>query len=51
LQDIGDRYGISRERVRQVEKSVIKKMRGFFKDELPDFHSYAEDSETELSEP
>jgi RNA polymerase sigma-32 factor len=25
LQEIGDRYGISRERVRQVEKNIVKK--------------------------
>jgi RNA polymerase sigma-32 factor len=43
LQEIGDRYGISRERVRQVEKSIVKKMREYFKDELPDFASYIED--------
>lgn len=42
LQEIGDRYGISRERVRQVEKNIIKKMREFFKREIPDFASYAE---------
>jgi len=41
LQEIGDRYGISRERVRQVEKSLIKKLREFFKREIPDFDSYA----------
>jgi RNA polymerase sigma-32 factor len=41
LQEIGDRYGISRERVRQVEKSVVKKMREFFKKEIPDFDVYA----------
>ena len=40
LQEIGDRYGISRERVRQVEKNIIKKMREFFKQELPDFDTY-----------
>ncbi len=40
LQEIGDRYGISRERVRQIEKNVIKKMRDFFKSEIPDFESY-----------
>ncbi len=40
LQEIGDRYGISRERVRQVEKNIIKKMREFFKRELPDFETY-----------
>jgi RNA polymerase sigma-32 factor len=43
LQEIGDKYGISRERVRQVEKNIIKKMRDFFKQEIPDFHAYAED--------
>ena len=41
LQDIGDRYGISRERVRQIEKNVIKKMREYFKNEIPDFEAYA----------
>ncbi|MFZ1983916.1 MAG: RNA polymerase factor sigma-32 [Desulfatitalea sp.] len=40
LQEIGDRYGISRERVRQIEKNVIKKMRDFFKTEIPDFEAY-----------
>ena len=47
LQKIGDRYGISRERVRQIEKSLIKKLREFFKREIPDFDSYAfKDKET-----
>ena len=45
LQEIGDRYGISRERVRQVEKNIIKKMREFFKREIPDFASYTEGGE------
>jgi len=40
LQQIGDRYGISRERVRQVEKNIIKKLRDYFKKEIPDFDSY-----------
>jgi len=40
LQEIGDRYNISRERVRQVEKNVIKKIKDYFKQELPDFESY-----------
>jgi len=44
LQEIGDRYGISRERVRQVEKNIIKKMREFFKREIPDFAAYTESS-------
>ncbi len=47
LQEIGDRYGISRERVRQVEKNIIKKMREFFKREIPDFASYTEGSRAE----
>ncbi|MBU3948312.1 MAG: RNA polymerase factor sigma-32 [Proteobacteria bacterium] len=40
LQEIGDRYGISRERVRQLEKNIINKMREFIKEELPDLISY-----------
>jgi RNA polymerase sigma-32 factor len=42
LQEIGDRYNISRERVRQVEKNIINKMRDFVKKELPDFASYVD---------
>lgn len=42
LQEIGDRYGISRERVRQVEKNIIKKMREYFKKEIPDFSAYTD---------
>ena len=45
LQEIGDRYGISRERVRQIEKNVIKKMRDFFKSEIPDFETYSTNDE------
>ena len=30
LQDIADHYGISRERVRQIEENVIKKLKEFF---------------------
>ncbi len=44
LQEIGDKYNISRERVRQVEKNVIKKMREFFKKEIVDFDAYTEGS-------
>ena len=43
LQEIGDRYGISRERVRQVEKNIIKKMREYFKKEIPDFAAYTDE--------
>ena len=44
LQEIGDSYGISRERVRQVEKNIIKKMREFFRREIHDFSSYTDES-------
>ncbi|MBC8392394.1 MAG: RNA polymerase factor sigma-32 [Deltaproteobacteria bacterium] len=47
LQEIGDRYGISRERVRQVEKNIIKKMREYIKREIPDFEFYTEGAVTE----
>ncbi|MCD4777630.1 MAG: RNA polymerase subunit sigma-70, partial [Desulfobacterales bacterium] len=40
-------YGISRERVRQIEKSLIKKLREFFKREVSDFDSYAFKDEVE----
>ena len=43
LQEIGDRYGISRERVRQVEKNIIKKIKEYIKREIPDFESYSEE--------
>jgi RNA polymerase sigma-32 factor len=45
LQEIGDRYGISRERVRQVEKNIIKKMREFFKKEITDFDVYSNEAQ------
>ena len=44
LQEIGDNYGISRERVRQVEKNIIRKMREFFRREIHDFSSYTDEN-------
>lgn len=41
LQELGDKYSISRERVRQVEKAIIKKIKDFFQKEIPDFQAYA----------
>lgn len=41
LQELGEKYEVSRERVRQLEKNIIKKMRTYFKDTLPDFKSYS----------
>ncbi len=46
LQEIGDRYGISRERVRQIEKNIIKKIRDYFQQEIPDFSAYSENKES-----
>ena len=43
LQEIGDKYDISRERVRQIEKNILKKMKAYFKDEIPDFDSFLMD--------
>ncbi len=40
LQEMGDRYGISRERVRQIENNIMKKMKVFFKEKIPDFETY-----------
>jgi RNA polymerase sigma-32 factor len=36
LQDIGDQYGISRERVRQLESRLKKKLKEYLLRELPD---------------
>jgi RNA polymerase sigma-32 factor len=47
LQEIGDKYHISRERVRQIEKNIIKKTKEYFKNELPEFASYIEDGLSE----
>jgi RNA polymerase sigma-32 factor len=48
LQVIGNRYDISRERVRQVEKNMVKKMRAYFKQEIPDFSVYTKHQHANL---
>ena len=40
LQQIGEIYSISRERVRQIENNILKKMKAFFKKGMPDFDMY-----------
>lgn len=40
LKELGKRYGISRERVRQVENYIIKNLKTFFVQEIDDFDSY-----------
>ncbi len=49
LQEIGDNYDISRERVRQVEKNIVKKMREFFKEKMQDYDAYAAEEEIAAS--
>ncbi len=40
LQDIADRFGISRERVRQIEANLLKKMKKFLEEEVPDIKDF-----------
>jgi len=40
LQEIGARHQISRERVRQIEDRMIKKLRHYLKSEIPDWEDY-----------
>ncbi len=40
LQDIADQYGISRERVRQIEANLLKKMRKYLEKEVPDIKDF-----------
>jgi RNA polymerase sigma-32 factor len=42
LAEIGERYGISRERVRQIQKKIISKMKASFEQTLPDYALYSE---------
>ena len=37
LQEIGDQYGFSRERARQIEAALIGRMREFMRQHIPDF--------------
>ena len=38
LQEIGDRYGVSKERIRQIENKLIQRLRAFIQEEIPDFN-------------
>ncbi len=40
LQDIADQFGISRERVRQIEANLLKKMKKYLEQEVPDIHNF-----------
>ncbi len=37
LQEIGDHFGVSRERARQIEKRIVDRLRSYMQRELPDF--------------
>ena len=37
LQQIGDRFRLTRERARQIEAKLVKRLRDQLRDELPDF--------------
>jgi RNA polymerase sigma-32 factor len=38
LQEIGDRHGVSKERIRQIENKLIQRLRAFIREEIPDFN-------------
>ena len=40
LQDIADQFHISRERVRQIEANLLKKMKAFIEEEMPDLKGF-----------
>ena len=42
LAELGKQYGISRERVRQIQKNIIAKMQDSFRHTLPDYAAHAE---------
>ncbi len=44
LQEIADKFGVSRERVRQIESNLLHKMRKFFEDELPDVKTFLDEA-------
>ncbi len=43
LQDIADKFGVSRERVRQIEVNLLKKMRKYLEKEVPDIKDFLEE--------
>jgi len=45
LQDIADIFGISRERVRQIEVNLLKKMKKYLEQEVPDIQNFLDEEE------
>ncbi len=45
LQDIGAQYGVSRERARQIEASLMDRMRKYMREKIPDFAQMADEED------
>ena len=45
LQEMGDAFGVTRERVRQLEARVVERLREYLKKNLVDFEYYAHPKE------
>jgi len=45
LQELGEEFGVSRERVRQLEARLVDRLREFMKENLVDFEYYAAPAE------
>lgn len=43
LQDFGDKYGISRERVRQIQARIVSNIKKWLKEDIPDFEEQFSD--------
>lgn len=46
LQRLGEKYGVSRERIRQIESAIIRKLRELIRNRLPDYQAYQVNPET-----
>ncbi|OCC15280.1 RNA polymerase sigma factor RpoH [Dissulfuribacter thermophilus] len=47
LQEIGEEFGVSRERIRQIESRIKQKLKKFLKKRIPDIENYTEVFEQE----
>lgn len=43
LQELGDKYSISRERVRQIQEKIVKNIKKWLKEKIPDFEEQYSD--------
>ena len=51
LQNIADMFVISRERVRQIEVNLLKKMRKYLEDEMPDIVDFFDGEKISINSP